>query len=338
MKKTGLFLLTLFVAVCLWQGYQRLTSQEEQQNHTEGYLSDIAEEVVAIPLESANGIHIETARQIRQEGKNLFLINNNVLYRFHRNGQFICRISDPEEISVAGYLIHPAQRQLIVMGNTNDIFYYTYEGKLIDKKKLTSNLPDRRIFSMSVHQNKIWSVEEQTTAHKQSGQADKVNHQVVIYDTSFHKIAERKLTHADMGRRQPLPAFYNPQLCISADTGSLYAYQPTVQPNYLLRDSLYISRLKRGSNPWGSEKEVYLYPLRMGRRMWISCYQPASDSRHNYTFCYDSYRQRSWQIKGGFIDNFYQTGAIARLEPLDLQGDQYYFVKPSTLYIVKIKG
>ena len=90
--------------VFLWQGYTLFAKEKPLQHHTEGHLSDIAEEVVKIPLEPAEGIRIKNARNIQQEGKSLFLISNNVLYRFHRNGKFICRISDPQEIIVAGYL------------------------------------------------------------------------------------------------------------------------------------------------------------------------------------------------------------------------------------------
>lgn len=324
--------------VFLWQGYSLFAKEKPLQHHIEGHLSDIAEEVVKIPLEPAEGIHIKNARNIQREGKSLFLISNNVLYRFHRNGKFICRISDPQEIIVAGYLINPAQQQLIVMGNTNDIFYYSYDGQLIDRKKLTSNLPDRRMLSMSVYKNKIWSVEEKQIDSNKPNSTTEIKREVIVYDTLFNKIDEYKLTQADLGRKQTLPVSFRPQLSISADTDNLYAYEPPFQPEYLLKDSLHLKRLKKGQNIVASEKEVLLFPLRFGKRMWISSYHHPAGSEQNYTFCYDTYNNESWQVKSGFIDNFYQTGSVARLEALDLQGEYYYFLKPSTLYIVKLKG
>lgn len=338
MKQTCTLLLIIMAFVCVKQGYGLFSKDLPIKNHLNGNLSDIAEEVVAIPLETANGIRIEKARYIRQEGKNLFLISDDILYHFNRNGQFICRITRPEDIIVAGYVVNPAQQQLIVLGNTNDIFYYSYGGKLLDKKKLKSDFPHRRMLSASMYKGHIWSIEEKASPDETLSDRSYIEREVVKYDTSFQKIESQKLIHADLGRRQYAPACFAPQLSVSEETDTLYAYEASPLPDHLIRDSLYLKEKKEAGNDLFPEKEIGLFPIRFGKRMWISCYQNNNRSEQNYTFCYDTLKHESWLVKGGLTDNFYQTGCITQLEAMDLSGNNYCFYKSSTLFIVKLKA
>lgn len=338
MKRTCILLLTILAVVCLKQGYGLFSEESSTQARPTGNLSDIAEEVVAIPLQTADGTRIEKARNIRQEGQNMFLISNNILYRFNRNGAFICRITNPEDILVAGYVVNPAQKQLIVLGNTDDIFYYSYGGKLLGKKKLKSDLPDRRMLSVSMHKGHIWSIEEKVSRSDSLPETACIEREVVKYDTSFHPLEVRKLVHADLGRPQCLPACFAPQLSVTEDTGALYAYEAPSRPEHLVRDSLYLRHRMEAENSLFPEQEVALFPVRFGKRLWISSYRSKEPDGQDYTFCYDTLKNESWEVKGGLADNFYQTGRISRLEPLDLYGNRYSFCKASTLFIVKLKG
>lgn len=356
MKRTFLALLLLIVLVCTKQGYEVFLRQVPMQEHISGSLSDVCEEVIAIPLKTADGERIEKARNIRQEGKNLFLISRATLYRFSREGEFICRITDPAQIRVAGYVLNPAQRQLIVLGNTDDIYYYSYEGKLLDKKKLKSDLPDRKMFSASMYQNHIWSIEEKISQKEDTAPHTSCLERVVVkYDTSFHPIETRTLKHADLGRTRYAPPCFAPQLAATEDTGEVYAYEPSMQPEELVRDTLYLrSKRKKERGMQTSDHSVYLYPLRFGKRMWVSTYTNEADANDNYTFCYDTLRNRCWQVQGGLKDNFYQTGEVQHLEAIDLFADTYCFCKSgedikkafpkladegnTVLFIVKLKS
>lgn len=356
MKRTFLALLLLIVLVCAKQGYEVFLREAPLQKHFSGSLSDVSEEVIAIPLKTAEGERIEKARNIRQEGKNLFLVSRATLYRFNRKGEFICRITDPEEIRVAGYVLNPAQRQLIVLGNTDDIYYYSYEGKLLDKKKLKSDLPDRKMFSASMYQNHIWSIEEKLTQPDDTAPKTSCLERVVVkYDTSFHPLETRKLLHADLGRTQYAPSCFAPQLSVTKNTGELYAYEPSMQPEELVRDTLYLRSKRKKENPAHlSDNPVYLYPLRFGKRMWVSTYTNKTNANDNYTFCYDTLNNRYWHVQGGLKDNFYHTGEVQRLEAIDLFADTYCFCKSgkeikeafpkladegnTVLFIVKLKS
>lgn len=199
MKRTCLFLLLTLLVWCIKESYEVFVPSLPGSTEKEGFLSDIAEEVTAIPLETAEGEKIRQARQIRREGNELFLIGGKTLYRFTRTGRFVGRITDPSEIRVAGYLVDPAERRLIVLGNTDDIYYYSFEGTLLEKKKLKSDLPDRRILSASLYKNRIWSIEESVTPADTALQTAYLKRQVVEYDTSFRPLASRPLL-AEIGR------------------------------------------------------------------------------------------------------------------------------------------
>lgn len=99
------------------------------------YHNNIGQEDIEKPL-TADGFHIRDAHDMHEEGNNLFVVSQKTLYRFNREGDFICQITQPEEIQVAGYLVDAVKEQLIVLGNVNDIYYYTFDGKLLLKKKL----------------------------------------------------------------------------------------------------------------------------------------------------------------------------------------------------------
>ena len=354
MKRTCLALLILFLLLCVKQGYDVFSKETPWEKRFSGSLSDISEEVIAIPLKTAAGESIEKARNIRQEGKNLFLISQKTIYRFNRKGEFICRITDPEEIQVAGYVLNPARQELIVLGNTDDIYYYSYDGKLLDKKKLKSDLPDRKIFSASLYKNHIWSIEEKVKTKDTMPETSCLEREVVKYDTSFRKIETHPLTCADLGRTGYLPSCFAPQLSVRKDTGELYAYEPFAQPDELERDTLYLRSKEEEKAKTAAEDTVCLFPLRFGKRMWIATYTNQARNEDNYTFCYDTLQNRCWQVQGGLQDNFYHTGTVAGLEAMDLFADTYCFCKSgealqkafpqearngnSVLFIVKLKS
>lgn len=354
MKRTFTILLAGMLAFCAWQTYRLLSDDDALSLAAAGALSDLADEVVAVPLMAVPGQSpLARPHAVREEGNELFLIDREVIYRFRKDGQFICRVTDPADIRVAGYLVNPAARQLIVMGNTDDIFYYTYDGRLLEKKKLKSDLPDRRLLSVAYHQGRIWSVEEQLSEADAEG-VKTLRRQVVEYDTTFRRLDSRRLIQADLGREEAMPPCFSPQLSVAEDTGTLYAYQPLPSADHLLRDTLYLKANHRYPAPGANGRDVLLYPLRFGRRFWLSAYGSLSDPKKNYIFCYDALRHKCWQAAGGFRDNFYRTGSVSDLEPMDTGGRCYSFSRSgealrdsfpdqaasghSVVFLVRLKG
>lgn len=150
MKQIGLLLLAVVGAFCAWQLYNIYVSNPEEKIYASDVLPDASEETLTIPLNTPDEYTITKARSVQKDGHNLFLISDETLFRFSRQGDFVCRITDPKDIRVAGYVVNQAKEQLIVLGNNDDIFYYSYDGKLLGKKKLKSDFSDARVLSMSM--------------------------------------------------------------------------------------------------------------------------------------------------------------------------------------------
>ncbi len=326
MKRTLSLLLLVIVLVYAKQGYDLYLSNL-QATALKGTLSDITEEVVAIPLQTADDLTIDKARNIRQQGNNMFLVSNDVLYRFTTEGAFVCRITDPHEIRVAGYVLNQRNEELIVLGNDDDIFYYSFDGVLKHKKKLKSNLQGHRLQSLTLIHDQIWTVEEYVQTNEDTMETT-VSKRVVTYNSSFHPLYSQALQPVDVGRNRLLPAMCQPQLCIDGDTGQVYAYAPDMHPDHILRDTLHLLGTWRGQFTRGKDAEaIPLCPVRTSGRFWLASYANPSEPAHEYTFCYDSQRRTYCEVKGGLTDDFYHTGQVADLEAMDCFNQRYAFCR-----------
>lgn len=327
MKRAFVILFFGLIVLYAHEGYNTWFSANHIKERITGILSDIAREVTAIPLQSANGKPMDKVRDIKKDRNELFLISEDVLYHYNKEGRFICQVTDPGSIKVAGYLVNPAKNELIVLGNADDIFYYTYDGDLIEKKKLVNNLPERRILSMSLHNNQILSMEENCYVNPDT-QEIFVEKELVTYDTSFQKIESHKLAFADLGRTQYLLALAQPQLCIDPDTGQLLVYNSPKEHEYLLQDTLRLSSsLNQNKRIIDEEESIPVVPVRPLGRFWFSSASGFEDEEMNFTFCYDRQTHEHKKLKEGFADDFYQTGTISNLQAMDLYSQTFCFAQ-----------
>ena len=270
--------------------------------------------------------------------------------------RFICRITHPDDIRVAGYVVNPANQQLIVLGNTDDIFYYSFNGDLLTRKKLKCDLPENRhMLSISMHNNRIFTTEECVHGDT-AGQTATIEKQIVEYDSSFHKLQSHTIRPVDLERSACPIGCLAPEVAVEPGSGTVYAYAPSYQPGNLLRDTLYIKQKRQSQalENLAGKNTFPLLPIRMGSRFWVSTYYNAEDESRNYTFCYDTEKEECWQVKEGLKDNFYQTGNVRRMDPIDPYCHSYCFSKSGedlrntfpaqaqgeslVLFIVKLKG
>ena len=154
MKQITYIILAAMLLLCGGFGYERLMADRDTDMNRKGELSDIAESVTAIPLKPINGKSLTDAHDIQKDGNDLFLICQGILYRFNRQGELVCQITQPEEIKVAGYLVHSLKKQLIVLGNVDDIYYYTFDGELLFKKKLRKDFNEEQLLSAVLYKGK----------------------------------------------------------------------------------------------------------------------------------------------------------------------------------------
>lgn len=326
MKRTCTFLLIAILLISLKQGYESYMSAMYVTERFTGALSDVADEVIAIPLEPAAGKAITKARFIRETRGNLFLVSDSVLYRYSRSGEFICRVSDPERVQVAGYVVDEVKRELIVLGNTNDIYYYSFDGKLKGHMRFAQEQEGRRILSLAMHNNHVLTLEESLYFDPDT-QSTYIRKELVAYDTSFRKLDSRNLLIADLGRSRAIESSLQPRICVDPDTGSIYVHCPSVEPDYLLQDTTYIrlnwNRLIAKAH---EQRGIPLVPVCKAGRFWFSSLRNEAAEALNYHFCLDSHLRQYVLREKGWEDSFFGTGEVTAMEPMDVYNMAYSFL------------
>ncbi len=320
------FLLLLIVLFYLYGklGYELVKENFFVENTVKGCLTDIADEVTAIPLHPIDD-EIKNITNLYQEGDNLFLISNRILYRFDNNGQFICRITNPERIEVANYMVDSLHQRLIVLGNVDDVHFYSFNGDLLETKKMQNESPYYRILSANMIRQEVWITEE-CAFHDSDTGSFCIQKQVVRYDSSFNKISAYPLFVADLSEKEICRSFGRLELGIDKDSGKVYAYAPPLSPDNLLRDTLLLKRKELTSGNSVIADEITIYPFRFGQRFWIASSYPY-DTEKSYTYCFDQRSNKSWQLAEGFEDDFYHTGSISELRSMDIYNNTCYFSK-----------
>jgi hypothetical protein len=325
MKRTFLLLLMTLVALYAKVAYEVWTEDAYLTSSPKGYLSDIAQSVTAIPLQSAGKCEIEKTRSIRKEGNNLFLVSKDILYRFDTSGQFVCQVTRPDVIRVAAYVIDPLRELLIVLGNADDIHYYTFDGEPAGQKKAATHIGGR-IRAIAMYQDCIWTIEERAGAGSY-GQEKYIEQKMVRYDVSFHEMESRRLITVDLPDKPIVPLLGNVNIAVAEDTGTLYAHAAPSLPERLLRDSLLLKYKQISSGIFPDGDDCTVSPLCFGRRFWLASLYDPDDASRTYAFCFDRETNRSWQVEGGFEDDFYNTGLIPEWQAMDVFSRAYSFCK-----------
>lgn len=328
MKRAFGILLLLVVLLYGKEGYDRYLETQRLGPAFSGLLSDLAEEVIAIPLQTNDsGVVIEKAREIRKEGNELFLISNDILYRFRHSGEFVCRITDPEEICVAGYVVNLANRELIVLGNRDDIFYYTFDGQLKQKKKLKSDFSNYQVKSLSMVGELIYTVEERTTLVADT-QELLIEQKLVAYDMGFREVEKRQLQTVNVGRTRVMPNRQHPHIYHNKTTGLVTAYAPSEDHTRLLRDTLFVyGSYSQQQMDAKRSKKALLCPFVTGSRFWLSGYNGGAEESENYIYYYDTHHHSYHVAIGGLRDDYYKTGMVTNLSPMDSEGHLFYYCK-----------
>ena len=117
------------------------------------------------------------------------------------------------------------------------------------------------------------------------------------------------------------------------------------EPTQILRDTLYeikenkmISSVRldfgKASVPKNGKKQIQISNIYRTNNYIISEY---SFEREKLFFYHDYIRNVGYNIRGGLIDDFFNTGVV-QLRPLDLKSGVMYFVKDAFEVTGKIEG
>lgn len=321
MKKTCLLLLLLVGIIYINEGYRIISDDMPVKSTTKGSLSDIADEVIAIPLETKSDCRLKYATQIKRDRNELFLVSNGQLYHFDCSGKFVNRITSNQHFPVADYVINPLERQLIVMDNEENVYYYDYDGTLLERKSLAGINPLKAPTRLMYYDRHIWLTAQALSPSKEDAGTQCMDQWLYKFDTTLNLQDARKLTAADLGRFY-LGACFSTELSVA--DGNVYAYSPSTQPNELLADTLYlISRNQLNiHNDYSS-----ILPLCIAGRYLVSTYSNAADEEENYTFCYDRREEYAYNVTGSFEDNFYHTGRVPDLKALDVYNSSFCYCR-----------
>lgn len=328
MKRTFSILLLLLLAIYTKEGYELATKEAPVKCSVTGSLSDVAEEVIAIPLETNTRCILSHARQIKRDGENLFLLCQRQLYRFNCSGKFINQITHSHSsyknpILISDYVIDPVHKQLIVTDDRQNVHYYNYEGDYLGKISLPANKLWQSLGKLAFYDDHIWATVNRTIPRKEYNNQLCVEQWLYKFDTTFRAVDARKLTAAELGRLM-IGHVLEPEVAVV--NRQVYVQAPSLQPDLLLQDTLYLISQKMLDI---SDDYASILPLRIGSRFLVSThYNPAEEDKC-YTFCFDRRDNHAYNVQGGLEDNFYGTGKIPELQAMDIYSNSYCYCKSS---------
>ena len=324
MKKAFNFLFICLIALYGWIGYQVIHNTDLPQCLPEGSLSDIAEEVIAIPLET-NGHHpLKKIKMIKRDQEDIFLVCNRQLYHYNSSGQFLGQITTNrqkkgEAIEVADYAIDPIHDRLIVISARQEVYYYDYNGQLLGKSVLPQDTSWKTFGHIAYYDNFLWVTID--LINSENIQMPTIEQWLYKFDLNFHEVEKRKLNTADLGR---IDINHKQKPGIAVKDGHIYVQSSSLQPEHILNDTLY---LINHNQLVIKDNYAKILPLLIGTRFLVSTHYDPFLPERSYTFCYDQQKRQAYNVQGGLDDNFYKTGKIPELQSIDLQSNTYCYYK-----------
>lgn len=328
MKRTFSILLLILLVTYAKEGYELVTREAPVKCSVTGSLSDVADEVIAIPLETNTRCILSHAKLIKRDRDNLFLLSNGQLYHFNCSGKFINQItyshpSYKNNILISDYVIDPVHQQLIVTDDRQNVHYYNYEREFLGKINLSENHLCRSLGKLAYYDNHIWATVDRTIPREEYNNQLCVEQWLYKFDTTFHAVEARKLAAAELGRLT-IGHMLEPEVAVA--NRQVYVLAPSLQPDLLLHDTLYlISQNKLNI----TDDYSSILPLRIGSRFLVSTHYNPNAEDKCYTFCYDRREDHAYNVQGGLDDNFYGTGRIPELQAMDVYSNSYCYSKSS---------
>lgn len=323
MKRTFTLLFLTLMLTYGWQGYRLATNDGRVACATEGRLSDIAETVKAIRLDT-NTLRPEQIRNVQCDRKHIFLTNAGRLYHFMTSGRCVGEIGGGgQPLEVVDYAVDPTHQQLIVLGRDGVIHYYTYDGVCTGKSRLPHEENWLAVGDIAYYDGGLWLTVDRTGPQNLSG-GTPVEQWLYRLDRECQITERRQLHAADTGR---VAVDYLPRPQIGVAHGRVYTYVPGTPSNYILETTLYLLQNQLAGNAIDA---TTILPLQVGPRFLFTTTPYAQTAEEGYIFCFDGWKKRAILAQGGLDDDFYGTGKVTNLQPADLHNRVYCYVKQQT--------
>ncbi|MDR0348581.1 MAG: 6-bladed beta-propeller [Tannerella sp.] len=314
-----LFLVLLGVLSCTHRQKEIHTFEDHSVS---GRLSDISDEIIAIPLETTSECKINNIRQVQCDQADIFILNNNEICHFDRSGRFINKILTGNDSSIQNYTVNSDAGQLIILDSLQQLHYYSYNGNKLHQKDIRHTDLWRTLYNVVYHGQSLWAIAENLTEN------NCLEKRLYKFDTEFNLQEAVKLCNVDLGRFY-LEGNFTPEL--SVIDGMICVYSPSSYKETVLEDTLYL--VAHNSLTYHPAAELiaesrpvyYQMPVRIHRRFMVSSYRHNCSEAENYLFCYDRKENKAYGC--GFADDFYRTGLVKDLQALDVHNNQFYFCK-----------
>ena len=321
MKKLPLLLFFTAIISCVHREKVAYTSGESDATDS---LSEISQMITAIPLETNSQCRLSKLKQVKQANSTIFIWSGNDIYRFNRKGVFINRITRNTHYPVRHFTVDPDNQHVIVLDTLNLVHYYSFDGNFLYTEDAEAGLPGQTILDITYHDHYLWAVTENIT----------VDHYIEKWmyklDLSFRPLEGIRLAARNTGRFTPEGSFSS-ELYVADQ--KVYVYSPSSVRETILTDSLHLISTglcdQETLFPFrknGADFPAYTIPFLLGKRYLIASYQTNESESANYLFCFDRKTNKAFNLNG-FNDDFYKTGIVKDLQPLDPYSQEYYFYK-----------
>ncbi|MDR2040823.1 MAG: 6-bladed beta-propeller [Tannerella sp.] len=279
-------------------------------------LSEISSEVVAVPLETSDFCRFGEVRQVKCDGRDIFVRSENGMYHFDRTGAFGNSLSTAAGHPVCDFALNPGRKQVIVLNSLRQLHGFTYGGQALFRIDLGTDMPGQTILGIACHDDSLWIATERLTPDHH------FEKRVARMDFSGQIEEVYKLTEASLGRFS-LPCSHSLELSVEGNT--LYAYTPFSSKETILPDTLH---LLSGNllPPAGAPGTLQLMPVRSNGRFLFASYRENVSEQENYLFLYDREKEKAYPLHG-FKDDFYQTGLVTSLQAVDMHSHEYGYWK-----------
>ncbi|MDR1674999.1 MAG: 6-bladed beta-propeller [Tannerella sp.] len=311
--KAPLFLLFLAIISCVHQGRKHSSADGVEIVNC---LSEISAEVVAVPLETNELCRLGEVRQVKGDGRDLFVWSENGIYRFDRTGKFRNRFSIDAGRRISDFALNPGQQQVMILDSAQQLHCFTHDGQTLFRMDLGTDAPWQTILDIACHDSSLWIAIERLTPDR------RFEKRLVRIDFSGQVEEDYKLTEVDLGRFS-LSCNYSPELSVIGNR--VYVYAPFSSKETILRDTLH---LLSGDMlpPAGESGALQVMPVRTNGRFLFASYRENVSEKENYLFLYDRKKDKAYPLHG-FMDDFYQTGPVSNLQALDMRSCEYGYFK-----------
>ena len=311
-------MLSLAIVSCVHRGKTAHPSGEFDS------LSDISSMTTAIPLETNTTCRLTDLKQIKQSNANLFIWSENDIYRFDRKGMFINRITGNNCTRICKFTVNPDSQHIIVLDSLNLVHTYSFGGNLLFTEDAEAGLPGQTILDITYHDHSLWAV---TSTISVDNHFEKWLYKL---DLAFRPLEGSRLATVDLGRFY-LEGNFPSELYVADQ--KVYVYSPFSFKETLLQDTLYLIASGQLNQerlyPYqeiGNDFPAYTIPFRLGKRYLLASWQTNETAGANYLYCFDRKTNKTFNLNG-FKDDFFKTGIVKDLRPLDPYNQEYYFFK-----------